>query len=122
MGARRRARGDHHPTPAPRPTSGQPPPHTTRESRTAAASTHRASCRDRSASSSKWLDAPRSTMVAAAPRAQKDKALLAAAAAEVTSPRPAASVPVLVLVGLAAHLGGLERHQHLRAAGGEAAG
>ena len=70
MGARRRARGDHHPTPAPRPTSGQPPPHTTRESRTAAASTHRASCRDRSASSSKWLDAPRSTMVAAAPRAQ----------------------------------------------------
>mmetsp|Transcript_14673 Transcript_14673/g.37231 ORF Transcript_14673/g.37231 Transcript_14673/m.37231 type:complete len:225 (+) Transcript_14673:185-859(+) len=42
--------------------SGQPPPYTTRLSCTVWLSTHSASCSERSASSSTWLDAPRNTM------------------------------------------------------------
>mmetsp|Transcript_32759 Transcript_32759/g.80704 ORF Transcript_32759/g.80704 Transcript_32759/m.80704 type:complete len:225 (-) Transcript_32759:984-1658(-) len=49
--------------------SGQPPPYTMRESLTVLVSTHRASCSERSASHSTWLEAPRSTMVHASPLA-----------------------------------------------------
>ena len=49
--------------------SGAPPPLTTRLSRTVLVRTHRASCRERSASPRTWLEAPRRTIVHASPLA-----------------------------------------------------
>mmetsp|Transcript_6020 Transcript_6020/g.20585 ORF Transcript_6020/g.20585 Transcript_6020/m.20585 type:complete len:288 (-) Transcript_6020:1009-1872(-) len=53
--------------------SGYPPPYTTRLSLTVLCSTQRASCSERSASSSRWVEAPRSTMVQASPFSTPEK-------------------------------------------------